>query len=145
MIMLIMMIMTMTMVMMMTISIVMTKAGVPSTDRVTRCYTRAAPLPLFKGSHSWESQYWRRQWDRKGWWRSRTSCASTLFISTTGLCSILCLCAGKVGMNYGFTAIIKKVKHTLSEEVRFQGSPTIDFALIFCLCAGQVGMMRDVT
>ena len=53
-------------------------------------------------------------------------------------------------MNYGFTAIIKKVKHTLSEEiilneVRFQGSPKIDFALIFCLRAGIVGMMQDVT
>ena len=61
-------------------------------------------------------------------------------LTTMGLCSILCLCAGKVGMNYGFTAIIKKVKHMLSKEiilneVRFQGSPKIDFALIFCLPA----------
>ena len=78
------MIMVMTMVMMMTISIVMTKAGVPSTDRVTRCYTRAAPLPLFKGSHSWESQYRRRQWRRRGWWRSRTSCTSTWQLDNHG-------------------------------------------------------------
>ena len=87
----IMMIMVMTMVMMMTISIVMTIAGVPSTDRVTRCYTRAAPLPLFKGSHSWESQYWRGQWRRRGRFSGASSIISTLFISTTGLCSILCV------------------------------------------------------